>query len=171
MATVLKLGNKEKGDLIARIGPLATSSQQSTGVPASVTIAQAILESDWGRSGLTRQCHNWFGIKARQGEAYKEFATHEFVVSANGVGKLEAVRARFKTFISDGECFYAHGRLLSTLTRYAPAMAAAADPLAFAAKLQQCGYATDPMYPDKLARLIAEFNLTRFDVKQKAVTA
>jgi flagellum-specific peptidoglycan hydrolase FlgJ len=169
MATRPKLGNREKKEFIDSIGPLATSSQQRTGVPASVTIAQACVESDWGRSGLSRPpFYNFFGIKARVGEKYAEFNTTEF--GKAGIAEIQA--ARFRDFLSIGECFDAHAALLSKSKRYAPAMAVADDPLAFAAKIQQCGYATDPMYADKLARLIAEFNLTRFDVKkQKAVNA
>jgi flagellum-specific peptidoglycan hydrolase FlgJ len=168
MATRPKLGNREKQLFIDSVGPLATSSQQRTGVPASVTIAQACLESDWGRSGLSRPpFYNFFGIKARVGEKYCEFKTTEY--DKHDVAAL--IQARFRDFLSIGECFDAHAALLSKSKRYAPAMAAADDPLVFAAKVQQCGYATDPMYADKLARLIAEFNLTRFDVKkQKAVT-
>jgi flagellar protein FlgJ len=166
MATRPKLGNREKQLFIESIGPLARSSQQRTGVPASVTITQACLESDWGRSGLSRPpYYNFFGIKARVGEKYAEFNTTEF---KGGIAEIQ--KARFRDFLSIGECFDAHAGLLSKAKRYAPAMAVADDPLAFAAKLQQCGYATDPMYAEKLARIMCEFNLTRFDVKkQKAV--
>lgn len=157
---------KDRLALIDRVGPLATSSQQRYGVPASVTIAQAILESSWGRSALTQQARNWFGIKAREGERYKAFSTAEYFQ-----GKRQIVPAKFRDFVSDGECFDEHGRLLAMSKRYAPAMAVADDPLAFAAKLQQCGYATDPMYANELAALINQYNLTRFDVKRPKVMA
>ena len=54
-------------DFINLVGEAAGHSFKTTGVPASVTVAQAILESDWGRSRLTRQGNNLFGIKALGG--------------------------------------------------------------------------------------------------------
>jgi len=154
---------KLKLAFIAQIAPLAQASQAKYGVPASVTIAQAILESRWGESLLTVKCNNFFGIKARAGEDYCEFHTTEF---RNGPGgKKEARRelARFRKFRSAQESFDRHAQLLASLGRYQAAMAVASDPLVFAARLQQCGYATDPQYAVKLADLIGDFDLTQYD--------
>jgi flagellum-specific peptidoglycan hydrolase FlgJ len=149
---------KKKLEFIAHIAPLAQASQAKFGVPASITIAQAILESAWGQSQLTLKANNFFGIKARAGEDYCEFQTTEF---RNGHAVREL--ARFRKFRSAQESFDRHAQLLSSLGRYQAAMAAASDPLVFASRLQQCGYATDPMYPVKLADLIGDFNLTQYD--------
>src|SRR3954452_15287900 len=57
-------GGQHKAQFIAAAVPAAQASQRETGVPAAVTIAQAILESDWGDSVLARATNNYFGIKA-----------------------------------------------------------------------------------------------------------
>lgn len=151
---------KQQLGFIARIAPAAQASAKKRGVPASVTIAQAILESGWGKSQLAKAANNFFGIKdsKRFNEGYCEFKTKEF----RG-GKEEVETAGFEAFKSETSCFDAHARLLAELERYAPAMADADDPLVFAARLQECGYSTDPGYAKKLAALIAQFRLTQYD--------
>ncbi|MBV8929195.1 MAG: glucosaminidase domain-containing protein, partial [Mycobacteriaceae bacterium] len=81
-------------DFIAAVGAAAQASQKATGVPASVTVAQAILESDWGRSRLARQGYNLFGIKALSGpgpDGIVTMATWEHTPSGDAV-----VQAPFK---------------------------------------------------------------------------
>jgi flagellum-specific peptidoglycan hydrolase FlgJ len=145
---------------IKNVAGAAMLSQKKYGVPASITIAQAILESGWGFSGLAVKANNFFGVKARQGEDYAEFLTREVVK-----GKDETVSARFAKYASPAESFDAHGKLLASLPRYQPAMCECDDYLAFAMALQHCGYSTDPKYPSRLATLVKQFDLTRFDVK------
>jgi len=158
---------KQKLAFVAQIAPAAQASQAKYGVPASITIAQAILESsdrngNWGRSGLAVSCNNFFGIKARAGEEYAEYATTE---DPDGPGPKPPIpaRAKFRRFRSVAESFDRHAQLLASLRRYQPAMAVASDPLRFAAQLQRCGYATDGKYPGKLADLISNFDLTKYD--------
>jgi flagellum-specific peptidoglycan hydrolase FlgJ len=146
-------------DFIASIAPAARASQKKYGVPASVTIAQAILESAWGKRALG---NNYFGIKARVGEAYQEFTTTEY----NQTIKQKLVD-KFRVFPSAQASFDAHGKLLSTTKKYAAAMSVAHDPLAFALQLQRCGYATDPNYPKSLAALIQQWKLTQYDADSK----
>ena len=150
-------------DFIAGAVPGAQAAQVKWGVPASVTVAQAILESQWGLSGLARMANNYFGIKARQGDDYVQLNTTEYDPTK------ETVPAKFRKFASVSDSFDAHGKLLATLDRYRPCMGACDDPLIFAARLRDCGYATDPNYPNELAGLIKQFNLTQFDsTKEKA---
>jgi flagellum-specific peptidoglycan hydrolase FlgJ len=155
---------------IANYGPMAHASQLKTGVPASITLAQAILESsdrkgNWGCSGLALQCNNFFGIKARhlKGvaiEDYKEFLTTEY----DAGGKPHAEEADFARFKSVQESFDRHAQLLSTAKRYQPAMDVKNDPLYFATKLRECGYATDPGYPNKLTKLMRDYpDILKFD--------
>jgi flagellum-specific peptidoglycan hydrolase FlgJ len=153
---------KEQDDFITRIAPAAQLSQARTGVPASITLAQAILESGWGQSRLSKQGNNFFGIKARRDEDYAEFATIEF---EKGVAQKQ--RARFRRFQSEAQCFEAHAKLLSTLPRYALAMGACDAPEVFAARIQEGGYSTDPKYAVKLMSLVTRYNLTRFDLPRK----
>ncbi len=153
-----------KGQLafIARIAPAAQMGAAQTGVPASVTIAQAILESGWGESKLAKQANNFFGIKARRADDYAEFKTEEF---RNGISGKEL--ARFRKFSTEAQCFAAHASLLSQSERYMPAMAEADDPFVFAAELKDCGYSTDPGYASKLVALITTFHLSeKYDAKK-----
>lgn len=138
--------------------PAAMASMQATGVPASVTVAQAILESGWGQTSIAIEANNYFGIKAKPGEDYREFLTHEVV---NGVSVPET--DKFAAYKSATDSFTAHAVLLSGLPRYAPAMAAKADPEAFCQQLQQCGYSTNPQYAARLIQLIDQFDLTQYD--------
>jgi flagellum-specific peptidoglycan hydrolase FlgJ len=160
------VNRREQLAFIARIAPAAQMGAVQTGVPASITIAQAILESGWGDSGLAKQANNFFGIKARRADDYAEFKTTEI---RNGVAGKEL--ARFRKFASEAQCFTAHASLLSQSKRYRPAMADADDPFVFAAKLYECGYSTDPSYPKELASLITEFHLLDYDVKSPAAGA
>lgn len=141
----------------------AQYGQRTYGVPASVTLAQAILESGWGKSDLASQCNNDFGIKAgahATPDTYKEFPTTEFV---NGVPRH--VMAQFVRYPSLTLGFGAHTRLLAMAPRYKPAMSVRNSPIAFAYQLQHCGYSTNPQYGATLAQLISEYDLTQYDLQ------
>jgi flagellum-specific peptidoglycan hydrolase FlgJ len=150
--------------------PAAKASQAATGVPASITIAQAILESGWGISGLAESYNNFFGIKANREQCadddYCELTTREDIH-----GTLEAQRAKFAQYADPAECFTAHAHLLTSLPRYRPAMAVRHDADKFAWALgpktpqhpEGCGYSTLPAYHDRLMQLIREYGLQRYD--------
>jgi flagellum-specific peptidoglycan hydrolase FlgJ len=144
---------------IASLVDGARASQEAWGVPASITIAQAIQESGWGKSELAIKARNYFGVKAVQDAAYVQFPTNEVLKDGRTVREL----AHFAFYRSPAESFDAHGKLLATHVRYQPAMAAVDDPAAFALQLQACGYSTDPNYPSELMRLVKQFNLTQYD--------
>lgn len=144
----------------------AQAAQAASGVPASITIAQAILESGWGASSLALKANNFFGIKATARalpDQYMEFPTAEYEH-----GQRVMVEANFARYASPAECFAAHSALLSTVARYAPAMAAKGDPAAFAAQLQACGYSTSPTYAASLMQLVREFSLAQYDAPKVA---
>jgi flagellum-specific peptidoglycan hydrolase FlgJ len=148
-------------DFIEAVGAAARRSQRSTGVPASVTIAQAILESDWGRSRLTREANNLFGIKALSGPGP---AGTVDLVTWEHIGDLDSVvQAPFRAYHSLEESVADHGAFFLRNGRYADALAVAADPQAFARAINQAGYATDPNYAAKLIRLMDRYDLYRFD--------
>lgn len=137
----------------------AQMSQAKWGVPASVTLAQCILESGWGQSQLAQRYSNFFGIKAGTDSAYVEFPTSE-VVAGRTVREL----ARFAKYSSAIESFDAHARLLSTADRYASAMRHVDDPPAFCAALRICGYSTEPDYAFRLISLMNEYDLEQYDI-------
>jgi len=134
----------------------AQVTERKYGVLASVTLAQCILESGWGKSQLARRCNNYFGIKALPGEPYEQFTTRE-VVAGRSVNEL----ARFAKYPSAIESFEAHARLLST--HYPAAMRYGSDPRAFCLALEQEGYATEPEYSALLYRLIEQLDLVQYD--------
>jgi hypothetical protein len=137
------------------VGP-ARASQKATGVPASVTLAQAIIESGWGDSHMG-DAWNFFGIKARSGEPFVVVRTRE-VVGGNDV----FIKAKFRRFASMEECFREHGRFLRDNPRYAPAFETT-DPESFARAIHAAGYATDPHYSDALIGIIRDNDLTQYD--------
>ena len=147
-------------DFINTIGPAAQSSFKRTGVPASVTVAQAILESDWGRSRLTRQGNNLFGIKSLNAPGPAGVIT---MATWEHIGGDVVVQAPFKAYYTLEQSIDDHGRFFVVNHRYANAVAVNTDPKAFAQAIQADGYATDPNYASKLIRLMDKYNLYRFD--------
>ena len=136
----------------------AQASQQKWEVPASVTLAQFILESDWGRKMPGGPgSNNPFGMKAAAGQPSVGAPTHEVLH-----GETIAITARFRKFSSLAEAFDAHGALLAKAHVYAPVMVHKDDPDAFADALTR-RYATDPNYGSKLRNLMQSNNLYQYD--------
>ncbi|MER2517352.1 flagellar assembly peptidoglycan hydrolase FlgJ [Candidatus Accumulibacter phosphatis] len=142
-------------DFVDRVWPHAQAAAAATGVPARFLVAHSALESGWGRREISRAdgspSFNVFGIKAGRNwsGATVEVDTTEFV---NGVAQSE--RATFRAYASYAEAFRDYAELLSSKPRYAGVLGQQ-DGVQFARSLQEAGYATDPMYADKLARIIA----------------
>ncbi len=136
----------------------AIRNQRETGVPASVTIAQAILESGWGRSELSRQANNFFGIKGTGPAGSVTMRTREVIN-----GREIYVDAQFRRYHTPQESFADHARLFTQNRRYAEAMRHTHDAFRFAAEIHRAGYATDPEYTNKLHSLMRQYNLTQFD--------
>ena len=140
----------------------AMASSERTGVPASVTVAQAILESDWGRSSLSRNAGNYFGMKAIGGlgnDGVVWMPTNEY----DATGERYEMLSPFRAYNSLTDSMLDHDLLLRDAARYAPAMQVANDPRQFAHMLVQGGYATDPSYADKLIALMDRYDLYRLD--------
>ena len=141
-------------DFVDRVWPHALEAATRTGVPAHFLIAQSALESGWGKRELRTAdgspSFNVFGIKAGRGWSGPtvEVQTTEFVD-----GMPQTVRAKFRAYGSYAEAFRDYAQLLGSHPRYA-AVIGQQDGVQFARSLQRAGYATDPMYADKLARII-----------------
>ena len=140
----------------------ARDGQALTGVPASVTTAQAILESDWGRSLLAISANNYFGIKA-MGTLGSDGVVWMPTSEYDDSGNLYQIISAFRAYKSLTDSLTDHDLLLSTSSRYASAMKAARDPKAFAALLASDGYSTDPAYADKLIAIMDRYNLYQLD--------
>jgi flagellum-specific peptidoglycan hydrolase FlgJ len=142
---------------ILSMAPAAQATQIKYGTPASVSIAQAIIESTWGKSMLAKKARNYLGIKATSN--YKaSFSTYE----STG-GGLKRVIANFTLYEDAFECFDDYGHIISTLPDYRQAMAARSNPEAFANALTGV-YATNRLYGRDLVRIMRKYKLQRFDL-------
>lgn len=133
----------------------AQQAEQATGIPAKFMLGQAALESGWGKREIKNSdgssSHNLFGIKAGPGWKGKvaTCVTTEYVN-----GRPETRVERFRAYDSYADSFKDYARMLTNNPRYEKVLANAKDATGFAQGLQKAGYATDPMYATKLARII-----------------
>ena len=141
--------------------PDAQRAARQLGVSPVSLIAQAALETDWGRNlprtatGTTS--NNLFGIKASGGWSGSSVTsgTHEY---RNGIDT--STQAQFRAYGSCSQCFQDYTALLSGNPRYAGALGTGDNVGAFATALQQGGYATDPNYARKLTEVAATLTHT-----------
>jgi flagellar protein FlgJ len=141
-------------DFVRKVLPHARAAAAELGVPAEAIVAQAALETGWGRhvpAAADGTGHNLFGIKAGRGwtGARLERATLE----VEG-GVPVATQAAFRAYESVAAGFRDYVQLLRTSDRYAAVRAAGEDPARFARALQASGYATDPHYARKLLQIV-----------------
>lgn len=136
----------------------AKTAYRNYGILPSVTIAQAILESGWGESGLTKISNNLFGIKWYAGCGYEfvPYPTKEFIN-----GKMIEVTANFRKYATLSDSLSDHASFL-TATRYNPVRVATTYSEQ-CKQLQKCGYATDPDYASKLINIIENNKLFEYD--------
>ena len=147
-------------DFIATVGALAAADMAKSGILASLTIAQAILESGWGTSALAVNANALFGIKADarwNGRAYST-ATKECYDGVN----LVTVDALFRAYDSWEHSLADHSAFLTASTRYA-AVVGERDYRAACVAIKAAGYATAPDYAEKLISLIEKYELKAFD--------
>src|SRR4029077_14854979 len=136
-------GTAAQQAFISQIAPGAIAMQSRYGIPAAVTIAQAIDESGWGQSALAIRDHNLFGIKGTGPAGSDLLPTQEFAG-----GQLVDTTAPFRVYHNIGQSIDAHGKLLARSDYFTNAMANRRQPNAFAAALTGV-YATDPGYGTK----------------------
>lgn len=141
---------------IMKYSDLAVSEMYRSGVPASITLAQGLLESGYGYSMLAREANNHFGIKCHSDwKGGKVFADDD----------------------AKGECFRKYDQVIdsysdhSDFLRYKPRYASLfdyqrTDYKSWAHGLKKAGYATDPQYAFKLINIIETYNLSRFDLAE-----
>lgn len=134
----------------------AKASGRRWGIPASITLAQWIVESAWG-AAMPPDSNNPFGIKALEGQPAVESETREVID-----GKVVTMVARFRRFASMSEAFESHGKLLSTGSPYRAAMEVVKDPDRFADALTGV-YATDPQYGTTLKWVMENYRLKQYD--------
>jgi len=142
---------------VNRMGGSAQAASDASGVPAPLILAQAALESGWGKREIRAddgtQSFNLFGIKADRSwkGAVVETTTTEYVD-----GEPQKVRAKFRAYGSYDEAFTDYAKFITRNPRYANVLATD-DPAEAAHGLQKAGYATDPQYGHKLVRIMQKF--------------
>jgi flagellar protein FlgJ len=138
-----------------RMEPHAEAASRITGIPSKFILAQAALESGWGKREIVgtdgTRSHNVFGIKATGGWKgdVVETVTTEYV---DGVAQRKV--EKFRAYDSYADAFRDYAKLLSGNPRYQSVITQGQDAVGFATGLQRAGYATDPNYADKLTRII-----------------
>ena len=180
-ALTAKYQNRGKTDakpyteaFIEKVAPLAQADQKAKGILASITLAQAILESGWGRSELAVNANNLFGMKKSlsgntwtgstwDGKSVYSKETKE--VYASGPATVQADFRAYKSWqdsVSDHSAYLLGARKGSAL-RY-EGLKGCADHRKAAQIIKDGGYATSPTYVDKLCSIIGEWKLTQYDV-------
>jgi len=149
-------------EFIAMIAPSAQTYQQKHGIFASITIAQAALETGWGRflpvdKYTGQESFNLFGVKGEGPAGFVWCDTQEYEN-----GKMISEEAQFRAYNNWEESIADHSEVL-LLERYRP-VREATDWRAAAMYLQSCGYATDPNYGAIITRIIDQYALYKFDV-------
>lgn len=152
----------EQQAFIKLIKDKAIEMQSTYKILASITIAQAILESGWGTSELFQKANNSFGIKWYSGCGYDKYLiTTKEVIN----GKEVTVQAYFKKYSNLGESIKDHTNLLLN-SRYKN-LIGDSNYKTVANNLYIDGYSTSPQYATQLIKLIEQYKLTQYDNLKK----
>ena len=148
----IKLGTPQA--FVEHLWPLAKDAAEKLGVAPEVILAQAALETGWGkkisRSMSDESSHNLFNIKA-DGRWNGEHATVSTLEYRDGVAVRE--RANFRAYDSFEDSFNDYVKFMKESPRYQAALDVADDSAAFTQELSQAGYATDPNYASKIMKI------------------
>ncbi|WP_347924365.1 glucosaminidase domain-containing protein [Pontimicrobium sp. SW4] len=145
---------KSTNDYIAFYKDIAVSEMKQYGIPASITLAQGILESGSGRGRLAVKANNHFGIKCHDWKGAKIYHDDD-----------EAQEC-FRKYKNADKSFRDHSEFLAKRERYAKLFKLDKDDYkGWARELRRAGYATDRKYPEKLISLIERYELYKFDDK------
>lgn len=142
-------------DFINRIWTYAKDAAKKIGVNPKVLMAQAALETNWGKnilSNAAQTSHNLFNIKA--GLNWDK-STISATVLEEKAGVMVSEKAKFKNYSSFAESFHDYINLLTTQDRYREVVKNAADPQAFITTLQKSGFATDKDYANKVMHILS----------------
>lgn len=132
-------------------------------VPASVALAQSIIESHWAQSELTIEGHNFFGIKCNGSSPFATGCMEKVTSECTPSGECSEIIDRFRTYDSAEDSFRDYGHFLSSNPRYEQAFEHVDDPDQFAREVHEAGYATDPDYADKVISLMDQYDLYQYD--------
>jgi len=153
---------KEQTAFLKKAITAAQNCQRRTNVLTSVTVAQALIESGWGKHHIGR-ANNYFGIKDQPHDEWKgpfvEVPTKEWSKEKG----YYTVTAKFRAYPDMEASFVDHANFLVKNPRYKVCFGG--DYRRFAEGLQQAGYATDPEYAKKLIATVEKYGLQFYDLK------
>lgn len=157
----------DRENFIEKYVDLAVKEMHRTGIPASIKMAQFILESSWGKSELYLYANAGFGVKVKnEGEPYYEKEDDD----RDEYGNL--IKSRFRKYESIEESFIDHSNFLSTRKYYEPLFDLNRyDYKGWAKGLKSCGYATADEYGERLISIIETYDLFRFDYRREIKAA
>lgn len=139
---------------------LAIVEMQRSGIPASITLAQGILESSNGRSPLAIQANNHFGIKCKKYWRGLTYFHKDDDLDENG----NLIKSCFRSYETVIDSYVDHTNFLKQTAHYQELFSYhTTDYTNWAIGLKRCGYATDPGYSNKLISIIERNELYRYD--------
>ncbi|MEL7021118.1 MAG: glucosaminidase domain-containing protein [Bacteroidota bacterium] len=151
---------------INRYQDIAIMEMNRSGIPASITLAQGIIESMWGRGTLALHSNNHFGIKCKSEWTGASYEHYDDDYDAQG----RKIKSCFRVYDSPYDSYRDHTDFLTQRARYRVLFGyPRSDYRNWAEGLEQCGYATDPMYAEKLVRIIEENELYLLDAPQTPI--
>ncbi|WP_016988257.1 glucosaminidase domain-containing protein [Flavobacterium sp. ACAM 123] len=151
--SITYVGTDVIGRYISQYKDIAISNMRIYGIPASIILAQGILESGAGRGDLCIRANNHFGIKCHEGWT-GESVRHDD----------DSSQECFRKYYEPAESFNDHALFLTGRSRYSSLFTLRKeDYKGWANGLRRAGYATDPKYPDKLISYIERYHLDQFD--------
>ena len=175
------LKDLSEAEVIAKVGPLFTADQKKTGILASVSLAQFILESGYGKSELAQNANNCFGMKkSLSGNTWGNSTWDGVSIytkktqEQNPDGSYETITADFRKYpcvedsIADHSA-YLLGAMNGSRKRY-EGIAGMTDYKAVAQLIKDGGYATSLSYVQNLCGIIERWNLTQYDSANAAET-
>lgn len=142
-----------RAEYIEHYAPLAVEQQTLYGIPASITLAQGLLESGNGNSRLAREANNHFGIKCGSGWDGPSVRHDD-----------DALQECFRAYSSPEESYIDHSLILLERKWYRPLFDLdPKDYKAWAHGLKKAGYATNPLYAELLIKIIEDYELYQYD--------
>jgi LysM repeat protein len=163
IATQVSANKKLIENYISTYQKIAVSEMRRSGIPASIKLAQGLLESDLGRSPITIGANNHFGIKCGKEWSGPTYYKHDDDTDSDGL----IIESCFRAYSSGEESYIAHSDFLtnpSKQSRYGFLFnLSTTDYVGWANGLKFAGYASDPSYPAKLIKIIETYHLDKLD--------
>jgi flagellum-specific peptidoglycan hydrolase FlgJ len=148
-------------DYIESYKDLAVVEMYRTGIPASITIAQGLHESNYGTSPLATEANNHFGIKCKAYWSGKTYYHQDDDYNKKG----QLIESCFRAYDTDIDSYVDRSNFLMASDRYKSLFTIEkTDYVRWANGLKACGYATDPNYAQKLINIIEKYGLADLDV-------